>query len=111
MLLANNLSYKRNNNLLFKNLDLSISNSKIVQIRGRNGIGKTTLIKILSGIMLPYTGEIYWNGKNIRHSYDYFKNLTLIMDINTSKNDMTVLENIKFWKNIFASPIQNKEID
>ena len=33
------------------------------------------------------------------------------MDINTSKNDMTVFENINFWKNLFASPVQNYEID
>ena len=57
--------------------------------------------------MLPKTGDIYWNGKNIyKDSNDFFKNLTLIMDTNTSKNDMTVYENIKFWQNLFISPIQ-----
>jgi heme exporter protein A len=33
------------------------------------------------------------------------------MDTNTSKNDMTVYENIKFWQHLFASPIQDNEID
>ena len=88
---------------LFNNLDLSVSSNKIIQIRGRNGIGKTTLIKILSNIMLPKTGDIYWNGKNIhKNSNDFFKNLSLVMDTNTSKNDMTVYENIKFWKTSFC---------
>ena len=112
MLLANNLSFERSGRYLFKNLDLSVSSNKIIQIRGRNGIGKTTLIKILSNIMLPKSGDIYWNGKNIhKNSSDFFNNLSLVMDTNTSKNDMTVYENIKFWKNIFASPIQDKEIE
>ena len=112
MLLANNLSFERSGRCLFKNLDLSVSSNKIIQIRGRNGVGKTTLIKILSNIMLPKSGDIYWNGKNInKNSSDFFNNLSLVMDTNTSKNDMTVYENIKFWQNLFASPIQNKEIE
>lgn len=112
MLLANNLSFERSGKYLFQNLDLSIAPHNIIQIVGRNGIGKTTLIKILSNILLPKTGEIYWNGKNIYKNTNYFfRNLTLIMDTNTSKNDMTVYENIKFWYNLFASSIQNNEID
>ena len=112
MLLANNISFERSGRCLFQNLDLSAPPHTIIQIKGRNGIGKTTLIKILSYILLPKTGVIYWNGKNIDKNTNYFfKNLTLIMDSNTSKNDMTVYENIKFWHNLFRSPIKNNEID
>ena len=112
MLLANNLSFKRLDKYLFQNLDLSVSPNKITQIIGRNGVGKTTLIKILSNIIYPNTGGVYWNGKNIRKNpIDFFKNLTLIMDTNTSKDDMTVYENIKFWKDLFSSTIHNNEID
>ena len=112
MLLVNNLSFERSGRYLFKNLDLAVPSSKIIQIRGRNGIGKTTLIKILSNIILPKTGDIYWNGKNIHKNTNYYyNNLSLVMDTNTSKDDMTVYENIKFWQGLFASPIQNNEID
>ena len=112
MLLANNLVFKRLEKNIFKNLNISLPPSKIIQIKGRNGIGKTSLIKILSHIIYPTSGDIYWNGKNIsKDSENYFKNLTLIMDINTSKKDMTVYENIVFWKNIFKSSINNQEID
>ena len=112
MLIANNLSFKRAERTIFQNLEFSLSPGKIIQIRGRNGIGKTTLIKILSLIFIPTTGEIYWHGKNIKKYTDsFFKELTLIMDINTSKKDLTVLENIKFWKRLFSSNILNNEID
>ena len=112
MLLANNISFKYSERFLFKNLDLSVSPKTITQIKGRNGTGKTTLIKILSNILIPTTGEIYWNGKNIyKNTRYFFNNLTLIMDTNTSKGDMTIYENIQFWQKLFKSPIKNNEID
>jgi len=112
MLLANNISFKYSERFLFKNLDLSVSPKTITQIKGRNGTGKTTLIKILSNILIPTTGEIYLNGKNIyKNTRYFFNNLTLIMDTNTSKEDMTVNENIEFWQKLFKSPIKNNEMD
>ena len=112
MLLANNIIFKRNEKIIFQDLNLSLPPKKIIQITGRNGIGKTTLIKILANIILPTQGDIFWNGKNIyKNSENFLSNLTLIMDINTSKKDMTVNENIRFWMNIFQSSINNSEID
>ena len=112
MLLANNLSFQRNNKKIFSELNISLSPKKIIHLRGRNGIGKTTLIKILTNMLLPSSGEIYWNGKNIKKNLnEFFSNLTYIMDTQTSKIEMTVMENIKFWKKLFSSPIKLKEID
>ena len=112
MLLANNLSFHRNDKIIFNELNISVSPKKIIHLRGRNGIGKTTLIKILVNMLLPSTGEIYWNGKNIKKNLsEFFSNLTYIMDTQTSKNEMAVIENIKFWKKLFSSSIKSKEID
>tara|TARA_Y100001970_G_scaffold294009_1_gene445809 strand:- start:43934 stop:44476 length:543 start_codon:yes stop_codon:yes gene_type:complete len=83
-----------------------------IQIIGRNGIGKTTLIKILSSILYPSTGEIFWKGKNIHKNLDkFFYDLSVIMDLNTGKKDLTIIENINFWKSLFSSSITEKEID
>ena len=112
MLLANNLSFKRFSKTIFNNVDISLAPNNITQIKGRNGIGKTTLIKILSNILIPTTGDIYWNGQNIKKApYMFFKNLTYIMDTNTSKKNMTVYENVKFWSKIFRSMISKKTIE
>ena len=67
---ANNLSFKRGQEEIFKELSISLPPKKIIHLKGQNGIGKTTLIKIIVNILIPNTGEIYWNGKNIK------KNLT-----------------------------------
>ena len=112
MLLANNLSFKRPSKTIFHDLNIALAPHNIIQIKGRNGIGKTTLIKILSNILIPTTGDIYWNGQNIKKKpHLLFKNLTYIMDTNTAKKNMTVSENIKFWQRIFFSSISNKTIE
>jgi len=112
MLLANNLSFKRSSKTIFHDLDIALAPHKIIQIKGKNGIGKTTLLKILSNILIPATGDIYWNGQNIKKgSHLFFKNLTYIMDTNTSKKNMTVNENIKFWIKIFSSTTSKKTIE
>ena len=112
MLLANNLSFKRGRREIFQGINISLPPKKIIHLKGRNGIGKTTLIKILVNMLFPTTGEIYWNGKNIKKNlYEFFANLTYIMDIQTSKNELTVSENIRFWMKLFSSSIKSKQLD
>ena len=112
MFIANNLSFERSSKKIFHDINISLPPKKIIHIIGQNGIGKTTLVKVLSNILSPTSGEIYWNSKNIhKNSGFFFKNLTFIMDINTSKKNMTVNENILFWKKIFLSKKNNEEIE
>ncbi|MDC0056759.1 heme ABC exporter ATP-binding protein CcmA [Alphaproteobacteria bacterium] len=112
MLLANNISFYRNNSIIFKDVNLALPPQKIINITGANGIGKTTLLKILTHVLLPKKGSIFWNGKNIKKNlFDYYKDVTFIMDKQTSNINLSVIENIFFWKRLFSSMISKKEID
>ena len=112
MLLANNLSFKRGQKEIFKELSISLSPKKIIHLKGKNGIGKTTLIKILVNMLIPTTGEIYLNGKKVKKNLnEFFANLTYIMDIQTSKKELTVSENIRFWMKLFSSDIKPKQLE
>ncbi len=112
MLLANNISFYRNNRIIFKDVSLALPPQKIINITGVNGIGKTTLLKILTHVLIPEKGDIYWNGKNIKKNlFDYYKDVTFIMDKPTSNINLSVIENIFFWKKLFSSIISKKEID
>ena len=112
MLLTNNLSFERNSKIVFQNINLSLPPKTIIQVTGRNGSGKTTLLKLLSSVLYPSNGQIFWDGKNLRNnSENLHKNLTFIMDNNTSKKDLTLIENINFWKHIFRSKKTNDEIN
>jgi len=112
MLLANNIYFKRNNRKIINNVSLSLSDHKIIHLTGNNGAGKTTLLKIITNVLELQKGEIYWNGKNIKKNpFDFYKNVTFIMDHNTSNKSLTINENIFFWRKLFSSKRNNKEID
>ena len=111
MLLINNLSFSRNETKIFENLNLSLSNKKIIQIKGRNGSGKTTFLKVILNILEPDSGEIIWNGKNIKKNiFDFYNQTTFIMDNNTSTRELSVEDNIYFWKGLSSSKLNKDEI-
>ena len=104
MLLINNLSFSRNETKIFENLNLSLSNKKIIQIKGRNGSGKTTFLKVILNILEPNNGEIIWKGKNIKKNiFDFYNQTTFIMDNNTSTRQLSVEDNIYFWRGLSSS--------
>ena len=111
MLLINNLSFSRDENKVFENLNLSLSNKEIVQIKGRNGSGKTTFLRVILNILEPKSGEIIWKGKNIKKNiFEFYNQTTFIMDNNTSTRELSVEDNINFWKGLSSSKLKNDEI-
>ncbi len=111
MLLINNLSFSRNETKIFKDINLSLNNKSIIQIKGRNGSGKTTFLKVILNILEPKSGEIIWKGKNIKNNiFDFYNQTTFIMDNNTSTRELSVEDNIHFWKGLTSSKLKHEEI-
>ena len=111
MLLINNLSFSRDGNTIFENLNLSLSNRSITQIRGKNGSGKTTLLNLVLNFLESKTGEIFWEGKNVnKNIFNFYNQTTFIMDHNTCTRRMTVLDNINFWSGLSSSKLNKNEI-
>ena len=111
MLLVNNLSFYRNEIKIFENLNLSLSNKQIIQIKGKNGSGKTTFLETILNILEPKSGEIFWEGKNIKKNiFNFYNQTTFIMDHNTCTRKMTVLDNINFWSRLSSSKLTKNEI-
>ena len=111
MLIINNLSFLRGNKLIFSDLNLSLLKRQITQIRGRNGSGKTTFLKVILNILDSNTGEVFWEGKNIKKNlFNFYNQTTFIFDHGTSAKKLTVFENIKFWIGLSASKLNNDKI-
>ena len=94
---AVNLTCIREERLLFDELSLDIHPGEIVQIEGENGSGKTSLLRILSGLSQPYDGLVKFNGKAIDACQEEFhQNLCYLGHLPGVKGEMTAEENLKF---------------
>ena len=109
MILANNITCKRGSNIIFRNLNFKVEDGVATIISGKNGSGKTSLLRILSNLLNPKSGDIIWKGKSIHKNLEkYLKEITYIADINSAKERLTILENINFWKNLYHSKITHE---
>ncbi len=95
MLEAVNLGCARGERRLFSNLNFSVTPGTLLQLVGPNGSGKTSLLRILCGLLTPEEGEIRWRGENIRSlGEEYFSDLTYIGHRNGLKEELSSLENL-----------------
>lgn len=107
-------NYKKSNNIL-SNINLEINKNTISCFVGKNGSGKTTLINIVSGLLKPITGKVFYN-KNpklnkVSLKFGYVaQNINLIDD--TIKNNIIFGNDIeKFDKENFINSIEHSGIN
>ena len=65
LLEINNLNKSFDNKEILKDINFSIQHGKIIGLLGKNGVGKTTLIKLINDLLTPTSGEILINGQKI----------------------------------------------
>lgn len=65
LLKLENVSKKFNNELIFSNISFSVKEGEIFSIVGKSGIGKSTLAKIIIGLIKPTSGRILFNNSDI----------------------------------------------
>lgn len=91
------LSYFRGDRCLFRGLELSLRAGEILHLRGPNGVGKTSLMRVLAGLATPETGHVAWYGEPIeRVRPQYQQNLAWLAHREGLKSELTVRENIRF---------------
>ena len=96
MLQGISLACVRGDRELFKDVNFSLEAGGLMQVRGPNGSGKTSLLRMLCGLSNPAAGEIHWCGKAIRSlDGDYFAAVTYIGHLSGTKDDLTVIENLR----------------
>ena len=63
----------RGQGLLFRNLSRSINCGSLLRVHGANGVGKTSLLRIIVGLSSPHTGQVIWKQQPISQDMDYFR--------------------------------------
>lgn len=98
MLEARMLSCVRGERRLFQDLNLTVTGGECLHVRGENGVGKTSLLRLLTGLSAPEAGEILWNGQSItKDVYSYHRELLFLGHRDALKEDLTALENLQLY--------------
>lgn len=112
MLEVSQLTAIRDERILFESLSFTIDSGELVQIEGRNGTGKTTLLRIVTGLGDREAGEIFWKGESIEANRDSFHEDLLFLGHSTGvKRELTAYENLRFYLSVHShSPVDKETV-
>lgn len=106
---ANELSCIRDDWTLFENLSFTLCDGQALLLEGRNGSGKTSLLRLLCGIRQPDAGDICWQGEDIFSlGSDYHVHVTYVGHKDGVKRDLTARENLTLARGM---GVPNEAID
>jgi heme exporter protein A len=101
MLRCENLTCVREDRILFNDLNFTIKAGSIVQVEGPNGVGKTSLFRLIIGLSLPYSGEIFWLNTPILDDREcFYQNLLYLGHKTGIKPELTAMENLQFFQKL-----------
>lgn len=101
MLEAEAVSCSRGDRPLFDPVSFSLNPGALLQIRGPNGQGKSTLMRALAGLSWAARGEVRWSGARIRAlAEDYRREVVYVGHLNGLHGELTPLENLRFFASL-----------
>ena len=104
------LSCQKGFNLLFKNIYFTAKQSDIVLVKGANGKGKTSLLRILSGLSEPDSGHITFNDF-LSDSDEYQKDILYLGHNPSISSDLTVFENLEYLRSLNNTDLNLQSLD
>jgi iron complex transport system ATP-binding protein len=77
-----------------ENLNLNLASGKLISLIGANGIGKSTLLRTITGIQQPLSGNVFLNDKNINtyNSLELAQNLSVVLTEKLPPSNLSVFE-------------------
>ena len=98
MLQVRDLECRRGDTSLFSAMNFELSAGQLMHVKGSNGSGKTSLMRIVCGLFEPTAGVVIWRGEKIRELREEFnRELTYIGHLNGIKDELTAVENLTIY--------------
>jgi len=110
MLEATKLGCVRGARRLFRDLNFSLAPGTFMQVTGPNGCGKTSLLRIICGLVTPDEGKVTWQGASIQSlGEEYARRLTYLGHRIGVKEELTSVENLRIASGLTASDLTTSD--
>lgn len=96
-----NLTFKRGERVIYDNLNLKVKKGKITAIMGPSGIGKTTLLRLIGGQLIPDDGDILFDGESIVSAsnsklYQLRQRMGMLFQSGALFTDLSTFDNVAY---------------
>lgn len=98
---VDNLTFRRAERLIYDGVSLRVPKGKITAVMGPSGIGKTTLLRLIGGQLIPDEGDVRFDGNSIvamnrRELYQTRRRMSMLFQSGALFTDMSVFDNVAF---------------
>lgn len=101
VLSVNNLSVIKRDRLLFENLSFTVKSGQLLYVKGQNGAGKTSLLRVLAGLVDAETGNVEFCQQNIKNCAEIYHQQLVYFGHKLGVNlSLSGIENLKHWCNL-----------
>jgi heme exporter protein A len=97
MLTAKSLSCRRGQRTVFRDIGFEVKPGGLLLVTGKNGSGKSSLLRVLAGLLPPAEGRISWERSTVRDLEKHHARLHYIGHLDAVKPELTVNEMIRYW--------------
>ncbi|ALU11475.1 ABC transporter [Ignicoccus islandicus DSM 13165] len=101
ILVFNKVSKRYLDRYVLKDFDMVVEEGEVIRLEGPNGSGKTTILKIASGIERPSSGEVLVDGEP-PWSLNAKRKLGVVMHFNMTYDELTVRENLELFSKLYG---------
>ena len=109
MLIAQDLACLRGDRLLFRQIGFTLNAGGLMYVLGENGSGKSSLLRMVCGLLNPEVGTIKWQGQPIKQaSEEFLSKLTYIGHLNGLKDDLTAMENLQISARLAGEQVDDQ---
>ncbi len=85
---------------ILSNINLNFESGRIYGLHGRNGSGKTMLLRAISGLILPTSGSVFIDNKQIGKDIEFPENIGIIIENMKMHDEYTAFDNLKILAKI-----------
>ena len=111
-LIIKNLECFREERTIFQRLSCEIESNQTMLVRGKNGSGKTSFLRLVAGYLKNYNGKVLFNDNDLQQNNEPLTDFRFIGQKNSLKDNLTVRKNIEMWQLIYHTKKDiNKIVD